>query len=706
MKPTAAVLALLPVAAFAQTSATSLPAVVVTATRVETPPFDVPASIDRIGAETIRDNRLQVNISESLGGVPGLVARDRQNYAQDVQISIRGFGARSTFGIRGVRLLVDGIPATLPDGQGQISHVDLGSVDRIEVLRGPFSALYGNSSGGVIEVFTEDGQGPPTLTLSGVTGSDDTLRGSAKLTGESGGIGYVAEASRFRTDGYREHSATRRDIGNVKLTGRPDASTKVTVVANSVALPRAEDPLGLTRAQWDANPRGVDPAALDFDTRKTVEQSQLGVTVERSLNAANAIRLMAYMGHRGTEQFQAIPAAPPQTTSPTHPGGVIVLGRNYTGTDLRWTWKGSAAEQPLTLVAGIAYDHLAERRRGLQNFVGPVHGVEGALRRDEDNTAIASDQYVQGTWQISPRWRLDAGVRHSQVRSGSQDHYIVTNNGDDSGSARYSATLPAAGLMFKLSEQEHLYVTAGRGFETPTLTELSYRPGGQPGLNFDLQPARSDSVELGAKTRYAWIGDLNAAVFQTRTRNEIVTLTSSGGRAVFQNAGGTIRRGIELSWTRRWIGDLQSQAAATWLDARYRDAFTTCLVTGCPAAPNVPVLVDAGKRIPGIAKGTVHASLGWAPPVGWRAGVEARWVSRVYVNDINSEAAPVFGVASANVGYVARWAGWDWRGFARVDNLFDRRYAGSVIVNEGNRRYYEPAPGRTWLVGLSGAIGF
>ena len=205
--------------------AVRLAPVVVTATRTEASAFDVPASIDRIGGDAIRDGRAQVNISESLGGVPGLVARDRQNYAQDVQISVRGFGARSTFGIRGVRLYVDGIPATLPDGQGQITNVDLGSSDRIEVLRGPFSALYGNSSGGVIQVFTEEGSGAPALDASVSGGSFGSRRVGAKASGAVGDVGYVVSGSVFNTDGYRDHSAAERHIGNAKLTWRPTTPT-------------------------------------------------------------------------------------------------------------------------------------------------------------------------------------------------------------------------------------------------------------------------------------------------------------------------------------------------------------------------------------------------------------------------------------------------------------------------------------------------
>ncbi|HEX6364477.1 MAG TPA: TonB-dependent receptor [Albitalea sp.] len=697
MKTSLAAAALIPVSALAQPTATgapstTLPPVVITATRVETPPFDVPASVDRIDGEAIRDSKLQVNLSESVGGVPGLLARDRQNYAQDQQISVRGFGARATFGIRGVRVIVDGIPATLPDGQGQVSHIDLGSVDRLEILRGPFSALYGNSSGGVIEVFTEEGRGAPTVTLGAAGGSYGTVRAGAKLTGGTSAFGYVADVNRFVTEGYRDHSSAKRDIANFKVTSRPDDASKLTVVLNYMDLPKAEDPLGLPRDQFLAAPKTVVPQALIFNTRKTVDQFQLGTTYERDFGAPGTMRLMAYGGHRDTEQFQAIPPGP--QGNPLHPGGVIQLERDYRGVDLRWTVKG-AGERPWSVVAGLAYDELDEHRRGRQNFVGPVAspvelGVEGPLRRDEKNKARSNDQYVQGSWDLAPRWRVDAGVRHSTVKFRSRDQFIQGTNPDDSGDARYSATLPVAGVTFKATDNVRLYATAGRGFETPTLNEISYRPDGLTGLNFDVQPAYSNNVEAGVKTRYESVGLFNVALFQTRTKDEIVTLSNVVGRSTFRNAGETRRRGLEASWSKRLWGELQAQAAYTWLDARYREGFNG----------------NTGNRIPGIARQSLFAAVGWLPATGLRGGVEARALSKVYTNDANDEWAPGFGVASAYVGYAARFAGLDWRAFARVDNLFDKHYAGSVIVNEGNRRYYEPAPGRNYLVGLNAAVSF
>jgi iron complex outermembrane receptor protein len=683
-----------------------LPAVTVTATRTETPRFDVSASIDVVDGDALRDGRLQVNLSDGLAGVPGLQARDRQNYAQDVQISVRGFGARSTFGIRGVRLYVDGIPATLPDGQGQITNVDLNSVERIEVLRGPFSALYGNSSGGVLQVFTEEGAGRPALSFGMAGGSDGAMRTSSKLSGAEGRLSYLLSASHFETDGYRDHGAARRDIGNAKLVWRADDDTRWSVVLNSVALPFAQDPLGLTRAAFDADPRSADPVATDFDTRKTVSQTQAGIVLDRRLSAGHSLRVMVYGGHRRTEQFQAIPVAT-QANNALHPGGVIDLRRDYSGTDWRWTTKTAVADRPLTLIGGLAYDRLRELRQGYLDYTGdaaaPQRGQRGAMRRDETNFVSNIDPYLQASWQPAADWTLNAGVRHSRVRFESHDNYIVGANPDDSGRADHRATLPVLGVLWAASRSVHLYATAGKGFETPTLNELGYRPSGATGLNFALRPATSRSLEFGVKSRLDGIGEFNAAVFQTRTSDEIVTLTNTGGRSTFQNAGSTRRSGLELSAVAALPEPWKAQAAATWLDARYRDAFMTCTVTPC-AAPNVEIA--SGQRIPGIARSSLQASLAWAPPQGWRAGVDVRALSKVFVNDLNSDAAGGQATVGASVGHVLSIGAWQFSSFVRVDNMFDRTYAGSVIVNEGNARYFEPAPGRNWVGGITGRYAF
>jgi iron complex outermembrane receptor protein len=691
----------------AQAPATPPPeqTVTVTALRLAASPFDLPASVDLVTLAPATDPRPGINLSEALGSVPGLLARDRQNYAQDVQVSVRGFGARATFGIRGVRLYVDGIPATMPDGQGQISNVDLGSAAAIEVLRGPFSALYGNSSGGVVQVFTEEGSGAPRWTFGAGAGSNGQLRYDGKLTGAFGNVDVVSSVSRFETDGYRRHGAARRDIENLKLGLHLDERSKLTLVGNAVQLPHAQDPLGLSRAELRDDPRAADPVALQFDTRKSLAQTQGGVIYERRLDGDNALRALVYGGRRDTEQFQAIPVA--AQASALSPGGVIDLGRDYDGADLRFTAQRGAARRRWSLAAGLAYDKLREHRQGYQDFSGAggaqVLGVEGALRRDEINAVQDLDPYLQAQWHPGEAWTIDAGVRHSAVRFISHDRYIVGTNPDDSGRARYAATLPVLGVLHALTPEVHLYVTAGRGFETPTLNEIGYRPDGRTGLNFDLKPSRSDNVELGVKTRSAAWGRLDVAVFGTRTRDEIVTLSNTGGRSTYRNVASTRRLGLELEWSRQLAHDVEADVAYTLLDARYTGAFMACTTAPC----TVPAtLVASGNRLPGVARHALFAALSWAPPTGWRAGVEASASSRVEVNDTNADAAPAFVVANAWTGYQWPIGAWTWSAFGRVDNVAGRRYVGSVIVNEGNGRYFEPAPSRSVFGGVSGSYRF
>ncbi|WP_428993877.1 TonB-dependent receptor domain-containing protein [Achromobacter insuavis] len=659
--------------------------VVVSGTRIGLSPLETPASVDLVEGAAMRRGQPGINLSEGLAGVPGLQIQNRQNYAQDLQLSSRGFGARSTFGVRGVRLYVDGIPATMPDGQGQTSNIDIGSLDRVEVLRGPFSALYGNSSGGVLLAHTEDGAVPSAIGASAWAGGDHTWRYGAKASGASGGMDYVIDLSRMTTDGYRDHSAARKNLGNAKLGVQLDDASRLTIVANSVDL-AAQDPLGLTYAQFQDAPRSADLAA-QYDTRKTVRQTQGGLVYERHVDGANTLRLMLYYGQRDTTQFQAIP--PAAQAAPTQAGGVIDLRRRYGGADLRWTSELGPTQRPLTLVGGFSYDTMREARKGYQNYTGDGAsrqlGVQGALRRDETNTVYNADPYLQASWRVAPRWTLDAGLRYSTVAFRSRDHYIAPGNGDDSGDARYRRALPVAAVRYQPDARTSLYASYGRGFETPTLNELSYRPGGLPGLNFGLAPALSDNAEAGLKTDLAG-GQLTAAVFRVSTRDEIVSAGSTGGRATFRNAGRTRRDGVELGWSAGFAGHGRAQLAYTWLDARYRD--------------DAGGAIRAGHRIPGIARQSAYAALGWAPPQGWQAGIEGRYLSRLYADDANDAAAPGYVVAALSAGYIKRLGEWELSAYARVDNLFDRHYAGSVIVNESNGRYYEPAPGRSVGMGV------
>ena len=658
--------------------------ITVTATRRAERAFDVPASVDTLEGAVLHDGQPQVNLSESLSRIPGVFAANRQNYAQDLQISSRGFGARAQFGVRGVRLYQDGIPVTMPDGQGQTGSFSLLSAERIEVLRGPFSALYGNASGGVISVFTEDPPDTPLATGSGGGGSYGTGTLGAMLAGRSGNFGAVAAASEFITDGYRDHSWARRDLTNTKLVFDLAPATRLTFIGNTQYQPETEDPLGLNRAQWEANPRGVDPAALLFDTRKTINQKQAGAALDHRFSDALQLHVDAYGGQRAVRQYLALTG-----TGPTSSGGVADLDRDYGGVGVRLAWTTLALGGPLVVTVGADTDRQHERRKGYVNNFGDL----GDLRRDEDDTVRSSDFYAQAEWAFAPRWSATAGIRTSTVRYSSVDHYITAANPDDSGNQRFEDTSPVFGLVFHALPDLNLYASYGEGFETPTFAEIAYRPGGS-GLNFALQPATSRATEIGVKYRLGERHRINVAIFNVDTSNEIIVDAATGGRTTYKNAGATRRRGAEALWDGKFAYGVQAHVALTWLRAEFVDAFTT----GTP-----PAVVPAGARLPAVPSRQAYGELAWVPG-GWYGldtALEVQYVDKLYVNERNTDAAPAWTVVNARLGFAQVSGAATWREFVRVNNLFDRDYAGSVIVGDTNGRFFEPAPGRNWFLGAS-----
>ena len=686
---------LLPLIAAAQ--AADEQTMVVTAAPTTVSELDTPAAVSVVNGDEMRQAAPRVNLSESLGAVPGLQVQNRQKYAQDLQLSIRGFGSRSTYGVRGLRIYVDGIPATMPDGQGQTSNIDIGSVDTIEVLRGPFSALYGNSSGGVINVTSQTGTQPPTVEASSYYGSFGTWHYGMKATGavgdgsHAGDVDYTVSTDRFTTHGYRDHSGARKNLANARLGVRINDVSKLTLLLNSVDI-KANDAGGLTADEWRDNPR-QSPRGDQYNTRKNTRQTQAGLRYERQLSAQDDLSVMMYAGERETTQFQSIPRAP--QLKPSHAGGVIDLTRHYQGIDTRLTHRGELLV-PVTLTAGLDYENMSERRKGYENFVmvngAPQYGEQGALRRNERNLMWNVDPYLQTQWQLTDKLSLDAGVRYSSVWFDSNDYYITPGNGDDSGDASYHKWLPAGSLKYALTDAWNVYLSAGRGFETPTINELSYRSDNQSGLNFGLKPSTNDTVEIGSKTRLG-NGLLTAALFQTNTDNEIVVDSSSGGRTSYKNAGKTRRQGMELGLDQQFGESWRLKAAWTWLDATYRT--NVCDDASCN-----------GNRIPGIARNMGYASFGYQPEQGWYAGSDIRYMSDIMANDENTAKAPSWTVVGLTTGYKWSYGRMDMDLFGRVDNLFDREYVGSVIVNESNGRYYEPAPGRNYGIGLNLAWRF
>lgn len=692
---------------YAETETSSnvvLPTLKIEATRTDTSWLNTPASVYRV-EQNKNQNNLGVNLTETLKGVPGLQLNNRENYAQDLQISMRGFGARSTFGVRGIRLYVDGIPATMPDGQGQTSNIDLSSLDHIEVLGGPFSSLYGNSSGGTILTTTKQGEGRDSIELGYSTGSHNKNRGDIILQGgadKAGEPSYVVSTSYFDTDGYRDHSEANKTLSNAKLTWDLNDGSKINWMINHVDI-TANDPQGLTRAQWKENPKQQVAFSKKFNVRKEIEQTQTGLTWSKPINEKNQIDAMVYAGHREVTQYQSIPDTKQQNINSA--GGVIDFDRNYYGTDWHWTGKDLIPNTRIT--AGFAFDYMDEDRFGYNNFIEndgvKQFGVKGAQRRNEDNSLWNLDPYLQASWNIIPAVRLDAGVRYSNVHYNSDDNYLI--NGDDSDKTDYSKVLPSAALSWEITPAWNVYASYAKGFETPTFTEMAYSViPNTSGFNFGLKPATSDNYEIGLKTQNL-LGDFTAAVFQSKTKNDIVSAGSLEGRSTFRNADKTLREGFEFSWNKRLWRDLTAQASYSYLDATFDSDIEAIEEDGEVTVP----FVNSGKYIPGVAKNQAYFALGWLPEVGFNAGIDVKYSDKIYINDVNSDAAPSYVITNANIGYTWKNDDWKIRTYARVDNLFDKNYIGSVIVNDSNGtakepekgRYFEPADGINWSAGLS-----
>ena len=491
---------------FAQT----LDEVVISASRAQARSFDAPAAIQSVGRETIQNGGPQVNLSESLVRVPGLTILDRSNYAQDLQLSIRGFGARAAFGIRGIRLLIDGIPASTPDGQGQGSSVSLTSMDRIEVLRGPLAQLYGNASGGVIQAFTKPASKVPLVDYQYYVGDYGLHRADYQFSDTVGDYGLVADYSTFTIDGYRDNSRTERKQFNGKLDFNTNDQTRVNLVFNQFDMPLAQDPLGLTAAQLKANPAGAGTDAVTNKARKIVLQNQLGGSATYSVDRDHSYTGRAYYGTRENLQYQSN-------------GRWIGLNRDFYGAGLQYNAKTNWADVPVQYAAGYEFDRSSERRQAGLSPAGTK--TVGSLSRDEDNLAENSDVFFQATAQVSEQVAVVGGLRASTVRFVSDDKYapFTSDSPDGSGSASYSANSPVLGFTYFATDHLNLYANYGQGFESPTLAEVAYQGSSTPVGQFNpgIRASSSQHYEVGAK----WVPQRGSRVdfsaFQINSTDEM-----------------------------------------------------------------------------------------------------------------------------------------------------------------------------------------
>ena len=664
----------------------TLDEVVISASRNAQRSFDAPAAIRSIDRETIQGAGPQVSLSESLNRVPGLTILDRQNYAQDLQVSIRGFGARSAFGIRGIRLLVDGIPATTPDGQGQGSSISLTSTDHIEVLRGPLAQMYGNSSGGVIQAFTKEAPAEPEMGYQYYVGSYGMHRADYQVSGRAGIYGLVADYSTLSIDGYRDNSKTERKQFNGKMSFDATEQLHVNVAVNQFDMPLAEDPLGLTRAQLQADPSMAGTNAAKYFVRKIVLQNQIGSSATYKIDQDRSVTSRLYYGTRDNLQYQA------PTGTPVN-GLWTGLNRNYYGAGLQYNEKTVWGGTPIEWAGGYEFD----RSRELRQAGASLLGQKATTTRREDNQSENSDFFLQGTAFATDMVSIVAGLRYSTVRFASDDYYLADGS-DGSGNATYTSTNPVLGFTYHATDDLNLYANYGQGFETPTLSEVAYRGTTVPIAQFNpgLNASKSQHYELGVK----WVPNresrVDLALFQINSTDEIVVAVSNLGQTAYKNAPGTSRTGWELSGSTLLSPHLSANLSASMIDAQYSQSFNN---------------VTSGNKIPGIPQSSVFSELAWtsepastgkgALTNGTRLGIELVQAGRIYANDTNTASAD--GHTVLNLSARHRWS--IGKGgltlYGRINNVSDERYIGSVIVNQASSQFYESGLPNNWSVGLS-----
>ena len=665
-----------------QSSEVELQPIVVTAPRVETPITEVPAAISVVESEDIQQAQPTLGLDESLVRVPGIFPQNRFNFAQDLRLSIRGFGARAAFGIRGIKIIVDGIPATLPDGQSQVDSLDLGSTQRVEVMRGPASALYGNAAGGVISIITEDGPETPFVEARTTHGEYGLWKMQLKSGGQTGPLNYLFNVSRLEYGGYRDQSRTESVVFNSKMRFEIDDVSELTALINILDSPRADDPGGLSRENIETlGRRAAAPVNRDNRTGEEVSQQRFGAIYRRDLGALHDLQVNGYFTAR---QFRgAIPFR------------VVEFDRHFIGGGVQYGYRGDLFGRRSRLTIGIDVQHQVDRRKNFNNEEGKP-GDELRLNQDEKVTSVGP--YIQEEIDLLDNLTLVLGGRYDNVRFKVDDFFIGTGE-DDSGSRTFDQLTGRFGLLYRVRPELNAYVNISQSFETPSTTELVNRPvdeqGNDPGgLNPDLEPQKAINYEVGVKGQAFQRLSYELALFYILLRDELIPFEDETGRDIFRNAGKSKRYGLELGLGLNIIGGLRASLAYTFLKAEFREFIQD----------NGEDL--DGNDIPGLPAHQVHAEIFYRHALGFYGGFDILHVSDFYVDDDNTEKNSAYTVANLRLGYDYILEHWTIAPFLGIQNLFDEKYNSNVRINAFGDRFFEPAPELNVYGGLTVAYNW
>jgi len=666
---------------------------VVTATRYETNSFDLPLSIDAVTGSEIRDARTGANLSEIAPRIPGVVINFRSTAAQELSISTRGFGARSQFGVKGIRIYTDGIPLNSADGQGQAGSINIDTLGQIEFMRGPFSALYGNSSGGVVQAFTRDGAKDPTITVGASSGTWNTNKQSITYEGQAGPVNYILNTYQYVTDGYRDFSQHRRDNFNGKISYQFSPDTKFTFIGNYMDQPYTNDPNALTPEQYATNHRASGTNAVAKNSRLYRTNSYGGMIIDHNLSEKDSLRLMAYSGERSNLQYLVTNAA-------------AEIKRETEGFDFRWVRKDLFLSRPLNFTAGLAYDSMEDIRSRYTYSGTGVYSPLGAsaTNRREKQSAFSLDQYIQASYEATDRLLVIAGLRRSRVNIKNNDLFFndcPSATCDSTGQVTYTNISPVGGVTFKVTPTLNLYANYGRGFETPTFAETTYSSASTgAGPNLSMVPSKSKNYEIGLKAFVTSNTRVNIALFKVDTKNEIVVVANNVSQNQYDSIANTERKGIEFSLDSRLPYDFNFYQTYTYLDSEFKNSFSNYV-----GSTRTSVL--EGNRLAGVYKNTAYTELSWKyPAYNFSSAIENIYYSDVHGYDSNALAnkAEAFSIVNLRASLKQSYSNWNFSEFVRADNIFDEKYVGNVRVN--NSATFEPGAPRNYTVGVTTSYTF
>ncbi len=646
----------------------ALDEIVVTATRMETSVRDAARSVSLVNKDRIQVATQQLGLDEALSVVPGLYIQNRYNFSGDLRVAMRGFGARSSFGIRGIRILVDGIPETLPDGQSGVDSIDLGSAQSIEVLRGPASSLYGNSSGGVIAVSSELGDSEPYIEGKIAGGEFGYQQYGVKTVGRYKEIDYLFNLSRTELDGYRDHSRFRGSQLNAKFGIPFGDNDRLLVVANIADQPEAEDPGGIDATQAAADPSSARLQNVQFDADETVEQQRIGFVYERTRDFGTLSLRNYYLWRDFANKL------------PFTSGGSVDLDRFFYGIGAQYAL-GEVLPERVSLTFGIDYDRQDDDRRRFDNNSGAI----GAQTFDQNEQVDSTGLYVQGGYDLNDALSLQAGLRYDEISYDVTDRFLA--DGDDSGTLDFDEVSPSIGLNVKL-ESGVVFASYSSGFETPTTTELA-NPDASGGFNPSLRPQVADHFEIGykASTRGLFY---ELSLFRIDLEDELIPfeLAAFPTRTFYSNAGSSDRRGLEAAVSWQHESGLRIDSSYTWSDFEF-DSF-----------------IDergndfSGKQLPGLPQHFGYLGFSYETDSGFSGVLEAYYSGDLYANNANTANVPSYVVSNLRFNIDINRGKWLFRTYAGINNLFDESYNNNIRINAFGSRYFEPAPGRHVYVGV------